>query len=336
MLVENQFIQVFWSSRVKSYYESKGYIFTNRSAPFMVRAEDLSPLSQKHVRVLCDSCGIEFSTPFNRHFARVNEGKDDLCRGCASKHGHDLTKQVRAHRYFEELCTVCHKNNYTLITEETQYTDINMKIDFECRKHGLQSMSLYNLLHGHQCPRCSYESRGEKSRNDIDYIEQVINSFNGNRLLNKEEYIGANTRNLKVLCGRCGCHVFTVSFSDYTNVKVQQCRSCSSAESVGERLISECLCRMNIKFEREKRFADCKDKTYLPFDFYIPYYRLAIEFDGQHHFKNIWGEDHLRTTKRHDRIKDEYCAQNNIYLLRIPYWEGHNIDEILQDTISKL
>jgi hypothetical protein len=46
------------------------------------------------------------------------------------------------------------------------------------------------------------------------------------------------------------------------------------------------LTENNIPFEREKRFASCKDKTYLPFDFFVDN-KYLIEFDGMQHFEEI-------------------------------------------------
>jgi very-short-patch-repair endonuclease len=88
-----------------------------------------------------------------------------------------------------------------------------------------------------------------------------------------------------------------------------------------------------ISFVQEKRFEDCKDKRILPFDFYLPSYNLCIEFDGQHHFQ----ENHFKnykSTKKHDEIKNQYCKDNDIDLLRIPYWEGNKIEDIIAKQLN--
>jgi len=36
---------------------------------------------------------------------------------------------------------------------------------------------------------------------------------------------------------------------------------------------------MGIPYQREMRFADCKDVRALPFDFYLPQHTLAIEYE---------------------------------------------------------
>ena len=66
------------------------------------------------------------------------------------------------------------------------------------------------------------------------------------------------------------------------------------------------------------------------FDFYLPEYKLCIEFDGiQHHIpiKFFGGNDGLKERKNNDKIKDQYCNNNNIDLLRISYLDIYPILE---------
>ncbi len=84
----------------------------------------------------------------------------------------------------------------------------------------------------------------------------------------------------------------------------------------------------NIIFQKEYSFSDCKSKNnrVLRFDFAIfdkdnKLIKL-IEFDGEQHFKPIkyfGGEDYFEYIKENDTIKNNYCINNNIELLRIPY-----------------
>lgn len=61
--------------------------------------------------------------------------------------------------------------------------------------------------------------------------------------------------------------------------------SCGCVKSRGEYYISVFLTNNHIRFEREKIFADCKDERYLPFDFYLPDYKVCIEYQGQQHYE---------------------------------------------------
>ena len=38
-------------------------------------------------------------------------------------------------------------------------------------------------------------------------------------------------------------------------------------------------------------------------------------------------------TQKRDKIKNEYCLNNNINIIRIPYWEFKNIENTLNQLI---
>ncbi|MDU5206285.1 MAG: hypothetical protein E6182_10000 [Clostridioides difficile] len=110
-------------------------------------------------------------------------------------------------------------------------------------------------------------------------------------------------------------------------------------ESKGEKIIRLYLENNNIKFIQEHRFEDCKNKRSLPFDFYIPNYNLCIEFDGRQHFEtfnHFGGEKGFELTKIRDKIKNKYCKNNGINLIRIPYYEIENAEKILDREFEKL
>lgn len=100
-------------------------------------------------------------------------------------------------------------------------------------------------------------------------------------------------------------------------------------ETTGEREVRQFLEENNVSYTLQKRFNDCRDEKPLPFDFYLPDYNAIIEYDGEQHYFPInfsgkgeqWAEEYHVKTKKHDEIKNEYCAKNNIFLLRIPYFK---------------
>jgi len=103
-------------------------------------------------------------------------------------------------------------------------------------------------------------------------------------------------------------------------------------ESMGESKIKQILERKSIIYEKEKVFKECKNIISLRFDFYIPSKNLCIEFDGIQHFKSFknWGGDKtLKSTILNDSIKNNFCKENNIELLRIPYYSYNDIENIL-------
>ena len=125
------------------------------------------------------------------------------------------------------------------------------------------------------------------------------------------------------LC-QCDCGNFTeVSAGQLTREHTLSC-GCRH-QSKWEMFIGNYLKSLNISFQSQKRFNDCKNKKQsdtLPFDFYLPDYNICIEYDGEHHFHPIdaWGGyDKFLINKENDQIKNEYCKNHNIILLRLPY-----------------
>jgi len=81
----------------------------------------------------------------------------------------------------------------------------------------------------------------------------------------------------------------------------------------------------------------------LSYDFYLPRLNFLIEYDGEYHFipiKNYksepieYAEERLRKQQYHDKLKDNYTINNNINLLRIPFWNFDNIEEILDNYLN--
>lgn len=127
-------------------------------------------------------------------------------------------------------------------------------------------------------------------------------------------------------CGNKKCYVLS------TNLLRGVRTSCGCEFSKGETKVQKVLEGLNIRFIKNKTFDDCRNpKTHrlLKFDFFLPEYNTCIEYDGEQHFKEIEiFKDSLRDIRYRDAIKDEYCSKNNVYMIRIPYWDLKNIDEL--------
>lgn len=332
MFDENQLVEVMWSNKTKKWFESKGYLFTAYGDKFFVKAKDLSEGSGKRVKVVCDYCGKEYTMTYCDYNSREDK-IIDACNGkCRALKQYDSSRNKRAKYQFDKVREVCDMYNYELLTKEEDFTTTHMDIRFICKKHGVQKMMLDNFIRGHKCYFCSYEERANNLMHSSEYVKSIIESYNDNKLLNPKDYSGSNVHNLKIECGSCG-NIYITSFSDYISNMQIRCKSCANKESVAERRIREFLTCNKINFEQEKIFDNCRDIRRLPFDFYLPKYNLIIEFDGQHHFYET-GRGNYESTKKHDEIKNQYCKNNNIDLLRIPYWDGNDLEKIIAKQLN--
>lgn len=129
-------------------------------------------------------------------------------------------------------------------------------------------------------------------------------------------------------CGRVG-------ITSATNLKSGLTTSCGYCirPSRGEERIESVLNKYNIRFDRQKKFIGCKNIASLRFDFYLPDCNMAIEYDGEFHYKETSLGNDLEGQRNRDAIKTKYCAENNIVLLRIPYWEKDNIESFLNEWL---
>ena len=127
----------------------------------------------------------------------------------------------------------------------------------------------------------------------------------------------------------CGNHKITTAVDLLRGHAI----SCGCAKSAMECEISHFLDKHHIVYEYQKRFIMCRDVNPLVFDFYLPDYNLAVEYDGEMHYQETSLGNNLGAQQRRDAIKTKYCEENDIILLRIPYWEKDNIESILNDWL---
>ena len=165
--------------------------------------------------------------------------------------------------------------------------------------------------------------RCKKTAIDFSSKERNINPF--------YKYISpTNQRKNKqivweIKCKKCGKHYFEAPgelVSEKRSHGNNPC-NCWKKYSIGVQKIINILNENNIKYEMEKKFPTCiSPKGFLlPFDFYLIDKNILIEYDGEQHFKICFGqtEEKLKKQKEYDIIKNNWCEENNIKLIRIPY-----------------
>ncbi len=141
-------------------------------------------------------------------------------------------------------------------------------------------------------------------------------------------------------CNLCGSEDNIISTS---NLYKQYSCGCSIS-SKGQRKIKAILNKNNIDFIEEKRFASCNygdindGHTQARFDFFLPQYNLLIEYDGVQHFiqgnGNFDNKEKFELTKKRDNYKNQWCKENNILLIRIPYthYDKLTLEDLIPET----
>ena len=108
--------------------------------------------------------------------------------------------------------------------------------------------------------------------------------------------------------------------------------------SYGEYNISEFLIKNNINFIAQKSFKELKSINNYPmyFDFFVDNFYI-IEYDGEQHFKyhfgNTWNnKQNFEVTRHNDLLKNKYCFEHNIPLIRIPYNKEYTFEDLKLET----
>lgn len=185
-----------------------------------------------------------------------------------------------------------------------------------------------HLLDGHGCPRCKAIKTGERC---VKTHEQFMNDLS--KMNPQIEILGHYKTAIKKLKCKCKKDGHEWGATPNSLLNGYGCPKCS--ESKGERQIAGILDALKIAFTREHRFDNCKHKYRLSFDFFLPEYNCCIEYDGIQHFEPIdkfGGLNGLKGNQKRDKIKDLYCQENNINLIRIPYTE-ENIEAFLMSRL---
>lgn len=213
---------------------------------------------------------------------------------------------------------------YTLIS--TEYENNRSPIIVKCDKnHEPYETTWDNFQQKRRCKKCYHESQKLK----YDYIKQQIEKV-GYTLISTE-YIGCYFP-LEIRCDKN--HLYKTTWSTFR----QGCRCPKCNSSKGEMVIENYLKNIGLDCISQYRNPHCRNVNLLPFDFYIPSLNLKIEYDGREHDEPIeffGGEENFKKRKINDTIKNKFCIDNKIVLLRINHKHFNDIEKILSDILFK-
>ena len=261
------------------------------------------------VDILCKEHGLFKQSP-NRHLR--NHGCPKCNGGIKLTRDEFITNSKIVHG--EEY-------DYSLVV----YINNNTKIDIICKKHGIFKQTPSNHInHNKGCPKCN---GGIKlTKDEFIYRSNKIHDYKFD--YSSVIYINIRTK-VKIICPIHG------EFEQLPSIHLRHngCPYCK--ESKGERKIKIILKENDILYEQQKKFIGCKNKLQLSFDFYLSEYNTCIEFNGKQHYESVdyfGGNEQLKKQIINDKIKQEYCKENNIELIRIKYNE--NIKLCLEKVIK--
>lgn len=249
------------------------------------------------------------------------------------KNGHTFF-QTPHHHLSGHGCDYCARGVYILNTEQfieearkvhgdkydyskSIFTGMNNHLIIKCPEHGeFQMVTLNHTTYGRGCYDCAQIRNGILSRKPLEkYIEDANKIYN-----NKFDYSRVHETyekgDSKVNIGCPSCkQFFIIRAKDHLDG--HQCKNCKNKTQI---IFYEFLRNQygDNMFIPEKIFEDCKNKNYLPFDFYSEEMNIIIELDGRQHLEevNIFRET-LEVRQKIDFKKMYFLQSKNISLIRI-------------------
>lgn len=233
-------------------------------------------------------------------------------------------------------------NDWYLI-EKSFKDDKGWYIKCQCLLCGnKKDVNIYNIING-RSKNCGCERKRNLSSIKRKHTSESLQSHNFGRLTVKREY--GKDKYGKILY-ECSCDCGNKSVVVLGNsLLTGHTTSCGCIRTSWNTKIKLILEELGYEAILEKQVNIINENIrWFRFDVYVKELNLAIEYDGECHFIPIdWGGDgdeiayeKFKQVQNRDNIKDKYCEENNINLLRIPYTEKNNMKEIIINKIKTI
>lgn len=250
------------------------------------------------------------------------------CKACMCDNLHD--KFAFTTEQFIERSKLKHGDKYDY--SKVVYSRSQDKVTIVCPIHGEFEQTANSHLLGMGCQLCANQTTSQKLAITISEFIQRASKIHSNKYdyCNMEGYINYSTK-VPILCPAHG--IFKQAIGSHLSGR--GCPKCRA--SIGELRIRQWLIEHNIVFEEQKKFDGCKNKRHLVFDFYIPCRNMVIEFDGAQHFEEVNMKrykikfNNTEVIKSRDLIKNKWCCEHDIKLLRIKYTD--DVKAILSELL---
>jgi very-short-patch-repair endonuclease len=311
--------------------------------------------TNKHIKQHIDDLKIKHGDKYEYYYdeSQIKWNNYSIIKVLCKKHNFLFERSIKSMKTYKINCDICiheklsinkfkgkgtkkfikdaikihgDKYDYSLV----DYKNGVEKVKIICKIHGIFEQSPKNHTNiGQGCPICKQDIRRIS-------IEDFLNlAINKHGLIYSYDLV-SNIKNcndyVNIICQKHGIFNQSIKNHIYCGNGCPVCR-----ESKGEEKIRIFLHKNNIDFEDQKTFEECRNINKLEFDFYVKNYNICIEFDGIQHFKPVYYFDGLigfQKTIKNDSIKTKYCSDNNIKLIRIPYYEIKNIESILKTELN--
>ena len=277
------------------------------------------------IKIICPIHG-EFITTPHIHLLGCE------CPKCAG------TKKLTTEEFIERARKV-HGDKYDY--SKVEYVNSKTKVCIICPVHGEFWMTPNMYLYGQECPKCSYSIMGMNRRLTTEEFIERARKVHGDKYdYSKVDYKGLY-KSVCIICHKKDKHgkehgEFWQAPANHLNGN--KCPKCK--ESKLERKVRLSLDENNIMYIYQASKRDLNWLGLQSLDFYLPDYNVAIECQGEQHFKPVdfggkgkeWAETSYEENVRRDEYKQKLCIENGITLL----YYSNIISNCVYNDINKL
>jgi len=223
-----------------------------------------------------------------------------------------------------------HEDKYDY--SQVKYEKNNMKVCIICPERGEFWQSPDKHLNGKGCPKCG----GNYSPTKEEWVASANKVHNGKYDYSKVEYVNAHTK----VCIKCPEHG-EFEQMPYQHTNGSGCPKCNLSHL--ERSIMNYLDEVGITYDYQKRFNWLGLQS---LDFYLPYYNVGIECQGEQHFFPVdfagrgveWACKEFDKINSRDKQKKTLCEKHGVKLLyfgNVPNYDTF-LGEVVHDDVQYL
>ena len=209
---------------------------------------------------------------------------------------------------------------------KTEYVDWKTKICIICPVHGEFWQIANSHLQGFGCKKCSNLLKSKKMTFGKDEFINKAKKKHGSKYDYSKVIYENYWKRVCIICPEHGEFWQTPR----SHLCGRGCPICG--DSMLEKNVAEILTIGDVTYERQKTFDWLGKKS---LDFYLPEYNVAIECQGEQHYKPVeyfGGEETFNDIIERDICKNRLCREHNISLLYYSEKRDMFLDEL---TVNK-
>lgn len=289
------------------------------------------------VEIICPECDL----PYSAKTKSIKRGSKRICENCMKK-----LVLKRSKLNFNKLKTRMEELDYILVSKEDEYENENSDIYFYCKKHieeGIMSSKWGTLRKSGGCSFCRWEKVNDAKQQTPEGYLKEFNKKCGHILELLSDYKTSTTK-IKVKDNRCGTILMMLPWNAL-NLDFY-CPRCGGSRMENRvSLILEDLGKTNYP---QHSFEDCVNISKLRFDFVVykdeteQEIETLIEVQGPQHERPVsFGQrdeekmmEAFYVGLERDKIKKQYCKDNNIRLLELWYYDYKDFENILRKELE--